>query len=203
MDHKKQSYDSKYPIDEKQRAHFPFHVSTHLYTYLECVKFGLLLPSKYARSILVFTIFCLAMTSLNSFSQNIRDDIKFVYSARKPSNLQHPVKNGAQRCIKQKIAKNTFEKYILNRCDKVIFLSVVEVDLFSKRESCAVYGLQASSIKHNNVESAYGKKYDSDYYYRPNSLSAYYNSENALLRCKLTGHEVNGEGIGSFVYFSK
>ena len=96
----------------------------------------------------------------------------------------------APDCVGSYNTKDGASRLLINNCERLVYVSVLERDAMTVRPRCAVFGLQGRR---------YGKAYGPGESYMTYSLSVWFDADQALNACERHGYEIQGGGIGRFI----
>ena len=97
-------------------------------------------------------------------------------------------------CVGSYNSTDGTRRFLINICERTVYVSVVEHDPMNVHPRCAVFGLQGRR---------YGKAYRPGEWYMEHSLSVSFDADKALNACARSGYEVRGGGVGEFIRVTK
>jgi len=106
---------------------------------------------------------------------------------RKPKSHSKPKPH---KCVQKFNAKDDSLVFLLNRCEELMYVSVVEYADQMPQRTCAVFGLQAKG---------YGKAYAPGEQFSEDTLKVSRSASTVMRECGMSSYETVGGGLGMFV----
>ena len=120
--------------------------------------------------------------------------IIFLLGAFLPAVALTATSTTALECLRFSAPDRNPSQFIVNYCNKPVFVAVIEFQSETVTKHCAVYGLQGG---------LYANRYAPGEYYERESMYVSLESDHALQHCRLSGYPLTGTGLGDFVHFQK
>jgi len=109
-------------------------------------------------------------------------------------NSRLKTKSQLNTCVKRHMATNQALSFLINHCDRMVYVSIVEFSFLEGQKWCTVFGLQGKD---------YGKSYSAGEGYDWYSMKVSSSTDAALKHCGRSGYNTTDRSHGHFMQLTR